>query len=120
MGVLTQVGGSVAGFDDRGRLLTLEETPIADEVVAVAGTPVGLSVPAQASVAVVQCLANPIRFRTGEGPPTATVGLRLAVNDMIRLEGRPTMTAFQAVQEVGAGELQVQYFTQQVTVPPGQ
>lgn len=119
MAVLVQVGGVAAGLDEQGRLLVLEETPLADEQVTVSTTVVGLNPPPNANVALIQALTNPIRFKANGDSPAAAEGLRMAPNDVIRLEGFKTLHGFRAIRE-GAADATVEahYFTQELGLPP--
>lgn len=68
-------------------------------------------VPDDALSAVVQVQDNPVRYTLDGTTPTAAVGHRAAVGDVLTITGHPTLKGFQFVNEgVGVANLAVTYF----------
>lgn len=98
-------------------------TPFVMGVGDMLGTPMGfqqvtgltastlLTVPAGANMAIIQAQAQAVRWRDDGVAPTATVGVRIAVNETLRYFGG-SLTALRFIQEAATAVLNVSYYRQ--------
>ncbi len=67
-----------------------------------------LTVPAGTSYALIQCETQAVRWRMDGTDPTASVGMRLAVGEELRLDA--AFGTIEFIEEAASAKLNVQYF----------
>lgn len=73
------------------------------QTLTVAGTSVGLTVPATANAVMVQVLGNPIRYTLDSTTPVGgTTGFFAGAGDVIEIVGRPNVLAFRMIRDTGS------------------
>lgn len=73
--------------------------PIDSQALTVSTTVLALTVPGFAKGALVECQAEPVRWRVDGDSPTATVGHRLIAGERIQLGGIATIRGFRVLRE---------------------
>lgn len=76
--------------------------PVADQVMTVSNTVVGLTIPDLALSATIQVQSNPIRWSLGTTVPDATHGFHNDALALIQLQGMPSLKSFRAIREGAA------------------
>ena len=75
-------------------------------------TSTALTVPSNASWAMIQCEAQPVRWRDDGTAPTATVGMMMAVGDILIYDGTiPNLTALRFIESTVGAKLNVSYYS---------
>lgn len=89
-------------------MAVLRPSPKGYEQITSLSSASGLTPPTGSDFALIQAVAQAIRWRDDGTSPTATVGMHLAAGDVLRYEG--DLSAFQAIEEASAAELNVTYY----------
>ncbi len=73
-------------------------------------TSTALTVPSSASWAMIQCEAQPVRWRDDGTAPTATVGMMMAVGDILTYDGTK-LAALAFIESTVGAKLNISYYS---------
>ena len=83
-------------------------TPLGYEQITSLVTAAALTVPAHASLAIIQATGQSVRWRDDGSNPTAAIGMTLAVGESLRYTGN--LAAFKAIQTAATAVLNASYY----------
>jgi hypothetical protein len=71
---------------------------------------IGMTIPDNASSALIQCEAQPVRWRDDGTDPTSTVGMMMAVGDLLQYDGTK-MSTLKFIETAVGAKLNISFYS---------
>ena len=92
----------------------VEGEPCGYEQITSLSSAASLTIPPNATMALVQAETQPVRWRDDATAPTSSVGMILYPGNVVQLNTKKQLTNFRAIQTAASAKLNVVYYEKKV------